>query len=133
MVDDLRYALRALRKNPVLSSVALLSLAIGIGANTAIFSLMDRLLFRALPVRDPQALVLMRSPGGWSGSVDTMYGDEVSFSWPKYRALVEQTGTVFDGILARSPFAASIAFRGQTDAGRGEMVTGNYFDLLGIR
>src|SRR3954470_2154900 len=114
LLDDLRYAFRALRRNPILAAVAVLSLAIGIGANTAIFSLMDRMLFRSLPVRDPQALVLLRSPGGWSRAVETSYGDEVSFSLKKYRALAEQSGSVFEGILARFPFGASIAARSQT-------------------
>jgi predicted permease len=133
LLDDLRYAFRTLRKNPVLTSVAILSLGIGIGANTAIFSLMDRVLFRALEVRDPRGLVLLRSAGGWSGSIDTSYGDDVSFSFPKYLALQEQSGAVAEGVMARYPFGASISANAQTDATRGELVTGNYFDLLGIR
>jgi len=130
---DARYAARALRRNPVLTAVAVLSLAIGIGANTAIFSLMEALLYRSLPVRAPERLVLLKSPGGWSGTVETSYGDAVSLSWPKYRALADQSSAVFEGLMARFPFAASIAARSQTDAGSGEMVTGNYFDLLGVR
>jgi predicted permease len=133
LLDDLRYAFRALRKNPVLTSVAVLSLGIGIGANTAIFSLMDRVLFRALDIRDPRGLLLLRSAGGWSGSIETSYGDDVSFSFPKFLALQEQSGAVAEGVLARYPFGASIAANAQTDASRGELVTGNYFDLLGIR
>jgi predicted permease len=132
-LDDLRYAFRALRRNPVLSSVAIVSLGIGIGANAAIFSLMDRVLFRALDVRDPRGLVLLRSAGGWNGTIETSYGDDVSFSWPKYLALQEQSGAVAEGVLARYPFGASVAARSQTDATRGELVSGNYFDLLGIR
>src|SRR3954453_9589079 len=105
LVEDVRYALRALRRNPVISTVAILSLAIGIGANTAIFSLMDALLYRSLPVHEPGRIVLLRAPDGWSGAVDTSYGDEVSFSWPKYRALAEQAGGTFEGLLARFPFS----------------------------
>ncbi len=131
--DDLRYALRALRRNPVLASVAVLSLGIGIGANTAIFGVMDRVLFRTLSVREPGRLVMLRSPGGWSGSIETSYGGDVSFSWSKYRALAEQGGAVFESVLARFPFAASIAVNSRTDAGRGELVSGNYFDVLGVR
>src|SRR5262245_58148216 len=115
-MDDLRYALRALRKNPVLSAVAVLSLGIGIGGNTAIFSLIDRVLLRSLPVADPASLVLLRSPGGRSGSIDTSYGDDVTFSWTKYRAFAEQGSSIFDGVLARFPFSASIASRSQADA-----------------
>jgi putative ABC transport system permease protein len=132
LLEDAKYALRALRRNPVLSAVAVLSLAIGIGANTAIFSLMDALLYRSLPVKAPERMVLLRAPDGWSGAVETSYGDAVSFSWPKYRALAEQTGGAFEGLLARFPFSASLATKSQTDSGRGEMVTGNYFDLLGV-
>ena len=124
---DVRYALRALRRNPILATVALLSLGIGIGANTAIFTLMDRMLLRSLPVRDADRLVLLASPGGKSGYVDTSYNDEVSFSWPKYQALVQQSGSVFDGLLARLPFAMSIASKGQTDRTRGELISGSYF------
>src|SRR5438105_4236673 len=112
---DFRHAFRTLRKNPVLTSVALLSLGIGIGANTAIFSLMDRMLFRALPVPHPERLVLFSVPDAQSGFVETQYGNEVSFSWPKYRALRDQSAAVFDGLIARFPFAASIAARSQTD------------------
>jgi predicted permease len=133
ILDDLHYAVRALRKNPVVAAVAVLSLGIGIGANTAIFGLMDRMLFRSLPVRDPQQLVLLRSAGGWSGTIETQYGDAVSFSFRKYQALAEQTGAVFQGMLARAPFGASISARSQTDAAQGELISGNYFDLLGVR
>src|SRR4051794_7799065 len=100
LLDDVRYALRALRKGPMVAGVAVLSLGIGIGANAAIFSLMDRLLFRSLPVQDPQRLVLLRSPGAWSGWIETSYGVEVSFSWSKYRALEARSGPVFEGMLA---------------------------------
>src|ERR1700682_293451 len=104
---DLRYAFRTLTKNPILTTVAVLSLAIGIGANTAIFTIMDRVLLRSLPIRDPQQLVLLRSPGGWSGFVETSYSDDLSFSWPKYRALRDNTTRVFDGLIARFPFNAA--------------------------
>src|SRR4051794_1801746 len=133
LLADLRYAFRALRKNPVLTTVAVLSLGIGIGGNTAIFSLIDRVLLRSLTVRDPERLVLLQSAGGWSGAIETSYGDAVSFSWPKYRRLQEQSGSVFEGVLARFPFGASIASKSQTEGAQGELVSGNYFDLLGIR
>src|SRR5258708_38903970 len=97
VVYDVRYAFRTLRKNPILTVVALLSLGIGIGANTAIFTIMDRVLLRALPVRQPQQLVLLASPGGWSGQVETSYGDGVVLSWPKYRALRDQSAAFLDG------------------------------------
>jgi predicted permease len=132
LLDDLRHGFRALRRNPVLSAVAVLSLAIGIGANTAIFTLMDRLLLRALPVRDPERLVLLRAPGGWNGRVETEYSDELSFSWPKYHAFQEQTAAVFESVIARFPFNAAIVARAETDRTRGELVSGNYFAALGV-
>ena len=133
LLHDARYALRTFRRNPILATVALFSLGIGIGANTAIFSLMDRMLLRSLPVRDPARLVLLASPGGKSGYMDTSYNDQVSFSWPKYQALARQAETVFDGLLARLPFEMSIASKGQTERTRGELVSGSYFGVLGVR
>jgi predicted permease len=133
LAHDIRYAFRTLRKNPILTVVALLSLGIGIGANTAIFTIMDRVLLRALPVRQPEQLVLLASPGGWSGSVETSYNDEVVLSWPKYRTLRDQSAGIFDGLIARCPFDVSLASQSQTDASSGELVTGNYFDVLGVR
>src|ERR1039457_5135818 len=130
---DVRHAFRTLRKNPILTVIDLLSLGIGIGANTAIFTIMDRVLLRALPVRQPEQLVLLASPGGWSGFVETGYNDEVVLSWPKYRALRDQSAAIFDGPIARLPFAVSIASQSQTDRSSGELVTGNYFDVLGVR
>src|SRR5579884_591035 len=129
---DLKHAARTLRKNPVLTTVALLSLAIGIGANTAMFTIMDRVILRSLPIRDPERLVLLRSPGGWSGFVETSYGDDVSLSWPKYRALRAQSGSILDGLIARFPFDAGISYQGQSENAKGELVSGNYFDVLGV-
>jgi predicted permease len=133
LLHDARYALRTFRRNPILVIVALFSLGIGIGANTAIFTLMDGMLLRSLPVRDAGRLVLLASPGGKSGYVETSYNDQVSFSWPKYQALSRQAGSVFDGLLARLPFEMSIATKGETERTRGELVSGSYFEVLGVR
>mgnify|MGYP003622934528 CR=1 FL=1 len=130
---DLRFAFRTLAKNPIFTVVALLSLGIGIGANTAIFTIMDRLILRALPVHDPKRLVLFQSPGPLSGFVETSYGNEVSFSWPKYVQLRDATRDLFDGLIARFPCEASVVWQSQTDPGRIELVSGNYFEVLGIR
>ena len=130
---DLRFALRTLAKNPVFTAVALLSLGIGIGANTAIFTIMDRLILRPLPVHDPERLVLFQSSGPLSGFVQTSYGNEVSFSWPKYVQLRDGTRDLFDGLIARYPSEASLVWHSQTDPGRIELVSGNYFEVLGIR
>src|SRR5579872_529803 len=134
LLDDLRQAFRALRKNPVLTAVALLSLGIGIGANTAIFSIMDRLLLRSLPIRDPGQLVLVTTPGDLAGSLTAYYwyDESMVLSWPKYRMLREQSSSVLDGLLARFGLEVNIASRGVTQNARGELVSGNYFDVLGV-
>src|SRR5215475_12127300 len=132
-VDDFRLAVRALRRNPILTAVALLSLGFGIGANTAIFTLMDRLILRSLPVQHPEQLVLFAAPGGWWGTVNTEYGNDWSFSLPKYRELRDRSGPVFSGVLARYPFRVNLAARNASEAGQGELVTGNYFSMLGVR
>jgi predicted permease len=119
MLPDLRYALRMLRKSPVFSAVAILSLALGIGANTAIFSLIDAVLLKMLPVADPQRLVALR-----------MGGD--SFTYPNY-TMIRDTNTVFTGILGYSAARLNVRIDGQLEpAGTGQLVTGNYFFVLGV-
>src|SRR3954471_13268527 len=81
--QDLRFALRTLGKSPVFTSVAVLSLALGIGVNTALFSFADRLLVRSLPVQDPELLTLLDSPGG---TIGRMEGAQ-TFSYPTYKLL----------------------------------------------
>jgi predicted permease len=130
---DFGYALRSLRRAPVFTAAAVLSLALGIGGNTAIFSLIDQVLLRALPVPNPQELVIVKSPGMRTGHVSS---DEAqgagSFSYPMYQDLRDkQTG--FAGLLARYGFSANIAFGGQAQPGSGELVSGNYFDVLKVR
>lgn len=130
--DDFRLAARTLRKNSLLTIVGMGSLAIGIGANTTIFTLTDRILLRALPVRNPEELVLFTRDPRLPGFIETNYGNEVSFSWPAYEMFRDQTD-VFSGVIARFPFAAAIAGGGQAEPGRGELVSGNYFEVLGVR
>ena len=133
LLDDLRYAFRALRKNPVLTSVAILSLGIGIGANAAIFSLMDRVLFRALDVRDPRGLLLLRSAGGGPGrSTRRMATTSASRSRSTWRSRSKAAPSP-RACWRDTPSAPASLRRPQTDATRGELVTGNYFDLLGVR
>jgi predicted permease len=113
------------------SAVAIVSIALGIGANTAVFSLLDQALLRSLPVKDPSRLVLLQAQGPRSGWINTNYGDVVSFSYPMYRDFRDGGGAAFDGVLARVPAQLSAAWHGQTDRIAGEMVSGNYFDVLG--
>jgi len=132
LFEDVRYGLRMLAKNPGFTLIAILTLALGIGANTAIFSLLNQVLLRRLPVRNPGELVVLKSPGPKHGHVWSDGDDSEIFSYPLYKGLAKNTA-VFDGVMARYQFSAAIASRGQTDRGSGELVTGNYFEVLGVR
>ena len=127
LVADVRFALRNLRKAPVFSAVAVLSLALGIGANTAIFTLIDQLILRLLPVKNPRELVLLDSNGDHYGN----NRGANSFSYPKYQDFVAHN-QVFSGVLARVATAVSMSFNGQTERAAGELVSGNYFSVLGV-
>jgi predicted permease len=125
----LGYALRNLRRSPVFTTVAILSLALGIGANTAIFSLLDQVLLRTLPVKNPRELVtLYPAPGPFQGSSRC---DTSCMSYPAYRDLRDRN-QVFTGILARWAMALSFSSGDRTERVRAELVSGNYFDVLGL-
>lgn len=130
-LQDLRYALRTLRKSPGFAAIAIATLALGIGANAAIFALVDRVLIRTLPVRSPKELVLLRSPGPKQGHTNSDGDVTTSFSYPMYRDLRERA-TVFSGLIGEFPFTGSVSARGQTERASGELVTGNYFGVLGV-
>ncbi|MFI5057841.1 MAG: ABC transporter permease [Candidatus Acidiferrales bacterium] len=130
--QDVRYGLRMLAKSPGFTAIAILTLALGIGANTAIFSILNQVLLRRLPVRTPDELVILKSPGPKRGHVWSDGDDSEVFSYPLYKGLAKNT-SVFGGVIARYEFPASIASHGQTDRGSGELVTGNYFEVLGVR
>ena len=129
---DITFGLRMLAKSPGFTAIAVITLALGIGANTAIFSLMNQVLLRELPIKNPDQLEILRAPGPKSGHISTDGDSTESFSYPMYRGL-RDTNAVFSGILARYGFAASVASRGQTDRATGEVVTGNYFEVLGVQ
>jgi putative ABC transport system permease protein len=129
--QDIRYGLRMLAKNPGFTAIAVITLALGIGANTAIFSLMNQVLLRRLPVRDPGELVVLHNPGPLTGRLSSDGDNTESFSYPMYKGLREGSAAVCN-MLARSSFPASIASQGQTERGSGEFVSGNYFEVLGV-
>src|SRR5687768_12029323 len=126
--QDFRFALRSLRRAPGFSAIIVLTLGLGIGANTAIFSLMDQVLLRMLPVRDPQNLVLFNGPGPFSGR--TM--NEMVFSVPMFRRLEAGSDDVLEGMFARYDTTATMAVGRQSERVFTELVSGNYFRLLGV-
>ena len=131
--QDIRYGLRMLAKNPGFTTVAVLTLALGIGANTGIFSVMRQVLLQRLPVPHPEQLVLLYAPGLKNGHVSSDEGDgSESFSYPMYRDLRDHN-TVFAGLAAKANYPVSVAFRGQTERAAAEIVSGNYFETLGVQ
>src|SRR5438034_8986575 len=129
----MRFALRTLLKDRGFAAVAILTLALGIGANTAVYSLTDQILLRRLPVRNPDELVILRMPGPKSGTTwsDIDEGAQ-SFSYPFYQDLRDRN-PVFGGLLARFAISLSVSGEGRTERADGELVSGNYFEVLGVR
>jgi predicted permease len=130
--QDVRYGLRMLGKNPGFTAIAILTLALGIGANTAIFSIFNQILMKRLPVRNPEELVLLKSPGPKHGHTWSDGDPSEMFSYPLYKGLAKNS-SVFDGVIARFTFDANVANHGQADLTTGELVSGNYFNVLGVR
>lgn len=122
---DLRYAFRLIAKSPGFAAVVICSLAIGIGASTAIFTLMNALLWRALPIENPKSLYL----------VGTRYEDGVAygFTYQRYRAIAGQ-GALFNGVAAWASARVNVSFDGEMEpASEAQLVTGGYFGLLGVK
>ena len=130
---DLRYALRQLRKSPGFTLTVVLTLALGIGANTAIFTLFDRVLLRMLPVERPTELVRFEFTGAFSGSASSFGGGTKNFfSYPMYKDLRDKNQS-FTGMLAADRTSLGVSWRNQSEEKQAEVVTGNYFQLLGIK
>ncbi len=131
---NLKLAVRTLFKAPFVTVVAVVSLALGIGANAAIFSLFNQMLLRPLPVQEPNRLVNLSAPGPKSGSQScNQAGDcDVVFSYPMFRDL-QRVQKVFKGIAAHRSFGANLSYKGQTLSGSGMLVSGSYFPVLGLQ
>src|SRR5580658_5043351 len=128
--------LRGMARAPIFSGIAILSLALGIGANTAMFSLLDQFLLRTLPVKNPQELVFLYHPGPLAGSVSTDEDGGPSFSYPMFREMQRQMQTEptrYSGLAGASSTRASIAFHDNALSGIARLVSGNYFELLGVK
>jgi putative ABC transport system permease protein len=133
--QDLCYGARMLRRNPGFTIVAVLTLALGIGANTAIFSMVDWLMFQQLPVPEPKALTYL------GFNLGGPLHNDAQFSYPEYRQIVEESGAAFDGLTAVSFGGASggqsgldgLTFQGKTLPVQTYFVSGNFFSVLGLK
>ena len=150
LARDLRYAVRGLGRSPLFTAVALVSIALGIGANTAIFTLVDEVLVRGLPVKDPEQLVLFNGSRNHYGS--SSGGNMLSF--PMYEDFRSNfvdsasaaamprvslplpnpapTPKIFSGIFARRSMAMVVGIDGQSERVPAELVSGTYFQVLGV-
>src|ERR1700733_6131937 len=127
VVRDVNFALRTLRRTPGFTLVAVLTLALGIGANTAIFTLLNQVLLRLLPVKDPHSLVLLTMRGKHYGS---NWGSN-AISYPMYKDF-QAHNEVFSGMVARFPIYSSVTIGNSSERAKAELVSGTFFDVLGV-
>src|SRR5262245_1084113 len=128
VLNDGRYALRSLRAAPLFAAVAILSMAFGIGANTAVFTLIDPLLLRTLPVDRPHELVQVSAPD--TESYGGGMGDGTELSFAMYRDLRDKNA-VFSTMFCRMPWSMPLGFDGRTEQVSAHMVSGSFFPALG--
>lgn len=132
-MNDIRYALRQFRKSPLFTLIAVITLAVGIGASTAIFTLLDQALIRSLPVNHPEQLVRLRYTGESPGHTNNYGGDDKDFfSYPMYRDLRDKNG-VFTGLLANDEKYVGVQWNDRSELAEAELVSGNYFEVLGLQ
>jgi predicted permease len=127
LVQDVRYGVRTLAKNPAFTLIAMATLALGIGANTAMFSLLDQVVLQLLPVRDPQQLVIVRETGNHYGN---SYGPN-TISWPMFEDL-RDNNQVFSGMFCRFPASVTVGYGDRAAQIPAELVSGSYFPILGV-
>src|SRR5262245_46493390 len=128
LLVDLSFAFRTLRRSPLFAAVAILSLALGIGANTAIFTLIDQIILRELPIKDPDSLVMLYQRGANNGS---NMGSRMH-SYPIYQDY-QQKAEPLSEVLCRRLISTSLTADNQTERVDAEMVSGNYFTMLGVK
>jgi len=127
----LRLTVRNLLRTPLFTLTAVLSLALGLGATTAIFSMMDQVMLRMLPVKDPGELAFLYHPGPVQGSQTTSEQGGPAFSYPMFREMQAQQ-TPFTGLAGAFSVLASAAFNNAAQNGQALLVSGNYFQVLGV-
>jgi predicted permease len=127
LLSDIKFATRTLLRTPLFTTIAVLSLALGIGANTAIFTLLDQLMLRLLPVKDPQQLVMIWSTGPHLGN---NRGGRAS-SYPMYQEY-QQKAQAFSYVFCRYNLPLSISIDNQTERVNAELVSGNFFQAFGV-
>jgi predicted permease len=128
VIADIRFALRILHRQPLFTTLTTLSIALGIGANIAIFTLLDQVVLRPLPVAAPAQLVQLQIEGAFSGNT---WGDGSEMSYPMYQDIRDRN-EVFSGVCARFNWAMHLSGGGATERVNGELVSGTYFPVLGV-
>src|SRR3954469_2576877 len=125
LLQDIRFGLRQLLTRPIFAALAIISMALGIGANTAIFSLIETVLLRPLPVREPSQLIAVDGtlPNGTDFTLQ---------SYPNYKDYRDRSQS-FSGLLAYRFVVANLSHNGVNERGWGYIVSGNYFDILGVK
>jgi predicted permease len=131
---NIGYALRQLRKNPGFTTIVIFTLALGIGANTAIYTLLDQALLRSLPVKNPEELVYLYNPGPLQGYYIALNDEpgRPAFNYPTFREL-QQYQTPFIGLAGARSWEVNLAYKGQASVEWARLVSGNYFSLLGVQ
>jgi predicted permease len=133
LTSDIRYALRQFARAPGFAATVIVTLALGIGANAAIFTIFDQVLLRMLPVQHPQELVRFEWTGAFSGSISSFGGGQYDyFSYPMYKDLRDRN-TVFSSVIAGVRGGVGVSWNNQAEDEDAELVTGNYFEALGLK
>jgi putative ABC transport system permease protein len=130
--QDLKVALRVFWKHPAFAAIVVLTLALGSGANTAIFTLLDQLMLRSLPVERPDRLVVLSAPGPFSGWSEVNSGTVMPVSHPMFEGLRDKT-PAFSGVLAHMPGSVHLTLKDGTERVNGDLVSGGFFQVLGLR
>ena len=132
IAQDLKLALRVFWKNPAFAAIVILTLALGSGANTAIFTLLDQVMLRALPVERPERLLVLSAPGPFSGWTEQNSDTVIPMSHPMFEGLRDKT-PAFASVLAHAPASVHLTLKGGTERVNGDMVSGGFFQVLGLR